>query len=117
MNLEGVLDMTEQVKETAEEEAQEKSTESNTTSSTNEEVTFSNDTIREALRAVMDPELHLDVVALGLIKTIDIENKPIEVKMLLTTPFCPYGPWMVGQVKETAQNAANGQEVKGRSVA
>lgn len=70
------------------------------------------DAIREALRSVMDPELHLDVVALGLIKSINIETTPIEVQMLLTTPFCPYGPWMVGQVKETTEKAAHGQEAK-----
>jgi metal-sulfur cluster biosynthetic enzyme len=31
--------------------------------------------------------------------------------MLLTTPFCPYGPWLVQQVKETAEKAS-GREVK-----
>lgn len=66
--------------------------------------------VREALREVMDPELHLDVVTLGLIRTVDVEPDPIEVKMLLTTPFCPYGPWLVQQVTETAEKAA------GRSV-
>lgn len=67
--------------------------------------------VRDALRSVMDPELHLDVIALGLIETVDIEKNPAEVKMLLTTPFCPYGPWLVQQVKEAAQLAA-GREVK-----
>lgn len=69
------------------------------------------ETIREALRAVLDPELHLDVVALGLIKSIDIDATPVHLEMLLTTPFCPYGPWMVQQIKETAEKAA-GKEVK-----
>lgn len=69
------------------------------------------ETIREALRGVLDPELHLDVVALGLIRSVEHETTPIEVKMLLTTPFCPYGPWLVQQVKETAEKAA-GREAK-----
>jgi len=69
------------------------------------------ETIREALRGVLDPELHLDVVTLGLIKSVEPETTPIEVKMLLTTPFCPYGPWLVQQVKETAEKAA-GREAK-----
>ncbi len=69
------------------------------------------ETIREALRAVLDPELHLDVIALGLIKTVNVESDPVEVKMLLTTPFCPYGPWLVQQIKDTAEHAA-GREVK-----
>jgi len=79
------------------------------TTTTNGEVT--EETVREALRGVLDPELHLDVVALGLIKTINMEPTPVEVKMLLTTPFCPYGPWLVQQVKETAEGAA-GREAK-----
>ncbi len=62
--------------------------------------------ILEALRKVMDPELNLDVVTLGLIREIDVEPNPIEVKMILTTPFCPYGPWMVQQIKEAAEKAA-----------
>ena len=69
------------------------------------------ETVRDALRAVLDPELHLDVIALGLIRTINLETAPVEVKMLLTTPFCPYGPWLVQQVKETSEKAC-GQEVK-----
>jgi metal-sulfur cluster biosynthetic enzyme len=70
-------------------------------------------TVREALRAVVDPELHLDIVALGLLRSVDLETSPVEVKMLLTTPFCPYGPWMVQQVKETAEKAVD-REVKVR---
>ena len=81
----------------------------------NNEVTEENgvteETVREALRGVLDPELHLDVVTLGLIREINVESTPVEVKMVLTTPFCPYGPWMVGQIKEMAEQAA-GQEVK-----
>ena len=61
--------------------------------------------VREALRGVLDPELHLDVVALGLIRSVDVDNTPVLVKMLLTTPFCPYGPWLVQQVKETSERA------------
>lgn len=67
--------------------------------------------VREALRAVVDPELHLDIVTLGLLRSVDLSKTPAEVKMLLTTPFCPYGPWLVQQVKETAEKAA-GRDVK-----
>ena len=48
---------------------------------------------------------------LGLIREIDVDTSPTEVKMLLTTPFCPYGPWMVQQIKETAEKATE-TEVK-----
>jgi metal-sulfur cluster biosynthetic enzyme len=76
-----------------------------------EQTNVNEETIREALRGVLDPELHLDVVALGLIRTIDVESNPLLVRMLLTTPFCPYGPWLVQQVKETAEKAS-GRDAK-----
>ena len=69
--------------------------------------TATEEEIRDALRAVLDPELHLDVVAVGLVQDILVEKVPLEVKMLLTTPFCPYGPWLVQQVKEVAEKAAD----------
>jgi metal-sulfur cluster biosynthetic enzyme len=67
--------------------------------------------VREALRSVLDPELHLDVIALGLIRDVNLDESPVMVKMLLTTPFCPYGPWLVQQVKEVSEKAA-GREAK-----
>jgi metal-sulfur cluster biosynthetic enzyme len=65
--------------------------------------------VRDALREVLDPELHLDVVTLGLIREINLDSAPPHIKMLLTTPFCPYGPWMVNQVKEAGQLAVGGE--------
>ena len=67
--------------------------------------------VQEALRGVLDPELHLDVVALGLIRKIDLAGTPALIKMLLTTPFCPYGPWLVQQVKDTAEKTV-GRDTK-----
>ena len=77
----------------------------------NNQPEITEETVREALREVLDPELHLDVVTLGLIREISLDNDPPYIKMLLTTPFCPYGPWMVNQVKEMGQVAA-GREMR-----
>ncbi len=74
-----------------------------------EEKQVTEEEVREALRGVLDPELHLDVVTLGLIREINMDASPADIKMLLTTPFCPYGPWMVQQVKETAEGAVGGE--------
>jgi metal-sulfur cluster biosynthetic enzyme len=74
-----------------------------------EEKQVTEEEVREALRGVLDPELHLDVVTLGLIREVNVDAAPAEIKMLLTTPFCPYGPWMVQQVKETAEKAVGGE--------
>ncbi|MCZ7572704.1 MAG: metal-sulfur cluster assembly factor [Ardenticatenaceae bacterium] len=67
--------------------------------------------IRESLREVVDPEIGLDVIALGLVEEVNFQDDQdqIEIKMLLTTPFCPYAPWMVQQVREKAAESEPGQ--------
>ena len=60
--------------------------------------------ILDALRAVVDPELGMDVVELALIRQIIIGAEASEVKMVLTTPFCPYAGSMVQQIKDQAES-------------
>jgi metal-sulfur cluster biosynthetic enzyme len=62
--------------------------------------------VRDALRHVVDPEIGLDVVALGLIREIEVYENKLHVIMILTTPFCPYGPQLLEQTRRTAQEAA-----------
>jgi metal-sulfur cluster biosynthetic enzyme len=57
--------------------------------------------IRTALEQVVDPEINLSIIDLGLVREIDQSAEPTVVRMLLTTPFCPYAPQIVAQVKET----------------
>lgn len=54
--------------------------------------------IREALRDVIDPELSLDVVELGLIRNIEFEGETTVVYMVLTTMTCPFWQLFVDQV-------------------
>ncbi|PJF31445.1 MAG: hypothetical protein CUN51_03710 [Candidatus Thermofonsia Clade 1 bacterium] len=65
---------------------------------------MSEEAVREALRQVVDPEIGMDVVALGLIRELILEPDRSHVKMLLTTPFCPYGPQLLEQVRLTVQD-------------
>ncbi len=60
--------------------------------------------ILDALRAVVDPEIGMNVVELALIKQILLGRDSTEVKMILTTPFCPYAGSMIAQVKEQAES-------------
>lgn len=48
--------------------------------------------ILNALRTVMDPELNVNVVDLGLVYTIQTREDDVDVEMTLTTPACPAGP-------------------------
>lgn len=65
--------------------------------------------IRQALRAVVDPELGLDVVTLGLVRDIIFHDEDdTEVQMIMTTPFCPYAGAIVQQVQQVAAHAVNG---------
>jgi metal-sulfur cluster biosynthetic enzyme len=50
------------------------------------------DAIVEALRTVMDPELNVNVVDLGLVYTVQTREDEVDVEMTLTTPACPAGP-------------------------
>jgi metal-sulfur cluster biosynthetic enzyme len=60
----------------------------------------SDEEIRAALEEVVDPEIHLNIIELGLVREIDQSVEPHVVRMLLTTPFCPYAPQIMAQVKE-----------------
>jgi metal-sulfur cluster biosynthetic enzyme len=60
--------------------------------------------ILDALRAVVDPEIGMNVVELALIKQIILGKESSEIKMILTTPFCPYAGSMIQQVKDQAES-------------
>jgi metal-sulfur cluster biosynthetic enzyme len=60
--------------------------------------------ILDALRAVVDPEIGMNVVELALIKQIILGSDSTEIKMILTTPFCPYAGSMIQQVKDQAES-------------
>ncbi len=67
--------------------------------------------VKEKLREVKDPEIGLDVVQLGLIREINLGQDEPEIKMMLTTPFCPYGGWLIQQVKDVAEQTS-GKKIK-----
>ena len=56
------------------------------------------DEVREGLKVVVDPEIGLDIVNLGLIYNVDVNENNIKVEMTLTGPGCPVGPMLQSQV-------------------
>jgi metal-sulfur cluster biosynthetic enzyme len=56
--------------------------------------------VEEALTNVIDPELGLDFVELGLIYGIDVDGSNVHVTFTLTSPGCPSGPQVSEQIEE-----------------
>lgn len=59
--------------------------------------------LRDALREVRDPELGYNVIELGLIRNVQLKDGRILITMILTTPFCPYAPQMIEEVRMRAE--------------
>ena len=60
------------------------------------------DKIIEEIRKIYDPELPVNIYDLGLIYDIKIEGRKAEIKMTLTTPYCPVAESLPKEVKESA---------------
>lgn len=73
-------------------------------------VTSKEEELLEVLRSVIDPEIGMNVVELGLIRQTEIneEADTAKVTMILTTPFCPYGPQIIEQVRGVASTVCEG---------
>ena len=59
--------------------------------------------LREALRKVVDPEIGLSVIELGLIRDVVISNGSTQLTMIMTTPFCPYAPALLEMTRKQAE--------------
>jgi metal-sulfur cluster biosynthetic enzyme len=57
--------------------------------------------VRDALKGVKDPELHLDLVVLGLVYDIEVAETDVKATISLTSPMCP----VAGQIVEDAKQA------------
>jgi metal-sulfur cluster biosynthetic enzyme len=63
-----------------------------------------------ALRTVMDPELMMDVVSLGLVYGIEVSEQAIRIQMTLTTPGCPLGESIQTMAQEAVAGIAGGRQ-------
>jgi metal-sulfur cluster biosynthetic enzyme len=67
--------------------------------------------VLEALSNVIDPELGLDFVELGLIYDVEIDGGIVSITFTLTTPACPIGPQVSDQMQEFVGEIEGVQEV------
>lgn len=59
--------------------------------------------LREGFRTIADPEIGLNIVQLGLIRNVKIEPDSATIRVILTTPFCPYGPSLLETTRQKAE--------------
>ena len=70
---------------------------------------LSEDTVREELKKVIDPELFINIVDLGLVYQIDLEPRDdgrtdVKIEMTMTSPMCPAGPQLIGGSKHVVSD-------------
>jgi metal-sulfur cluster biosynthetic enzyme len=64
----------------------------------------------EALKQVIDPELMVNIVDLGLVYAVNQEEGKVNVEMTLTSPACPAGPQIIQQAKMALERLEDVQE-------
>lgn len=69
------------------------------------------DRVKMALRKVKDPDLNLNVVDLGLIYDIAVDGPNVKVDISLTSPGCPSGPQIMGDVERMVKTVDGVEDV------
>jgi len=77
------------------------------------------DHVREALKQVIDPELFVNIVDLGLIYVVDVkpvdgedDKYNVDIEMTMTSPMCPAGPQLVAETTKFASELESVNEVE-----
>lgn len=74
------------------------------------------DSVREALKQVVDPELFVNIVDLGLVYVVDVQEagdkSDVSIEMTMTSPACPAGPQLIQQSKDVCSRLEGVGDVK-----
>ncbi|MCK5848665.1 MAG: DUF59 domain-containing protein [Caldisericia bacterium] len=68
--------------------------------------------VLEVLKTVYDPEIFQSIVALNMVKTIDVSPKLIHIDLVLTTPMCPMAPFMIDEIKIKIEQITTDKKVE-----
>ncbi len=68
--------------------------------------------VRDALKQIIDPEIGLNIVDLGLVYDVAAEDGKVTVNMTLTSPGCPVGPQLLNGAKMAVQELEGVEEVE-----
>ncbi len=68
--------------------------------------------VLDALRHVIDPELHHNVVELGFIQEVEIVGDYVHLDIQLTTPYCPFADQIVGRMREAVAKVEGVKKVE-----
>ena len=69
------------------------------------------DAVYAALKQISDPEVGVNIVDMGLIYSLELEDNKVGVYMTLTSPACPAGPQILGQIDSTLRELVGVEEV------
>ena len=61
------------------------------------------ETLHKSLQEVMDPELGMNIIQLGLVRNVEMKDDHALITMILTTPFCPYAPQLMEACRAKAE--------------
>ena len=69
------------------------------------------DQVKMALRRVKDPDLNLNIIDLGLVYDVSVDDRSVKVDMSLTSPACPSGPQLMGEAERAVKNIPGVKDV------
>ena len=68
-------------------------------------------TVYEALKQIYDPEVGINIVDMGLIYSLNIDGDNVDITMTLTSPGCPVGPQILGEVDSVVKGLGGVENV------
>ncbi|NJO83058.1 MAG: DUF59 domain-containing protein [Blastochloris sp.] len=69
-----------------------------------EQIQSKEEGLMQEFRKIIDPEIGMNIIELGLVRKLEIEPDRAHVTMIMTTPFCPYAPQLLEVTRRTAQD-------------